>query len=128
MFYENIAITDKCLEKSLEAFSQEYVHPAMRHLAKRLGTTPLGDEFMELPFGLDDVANERFDFAMRCAISSTWPLRGQTGMWSRIMKYYDVETDQFETGPCGIGVAFTVHEPGMESALRIPVVDAAFSQ
>lgn len=122
IFYENVALFGDSLSLCLDDFSERFIWPAMRRLALRTSGIALGAEYMELPKGVDDAANDHFDgLAIRTLIDLKWPLRGQKGLWSRKAKYYDIQTDSIETGPCGIAVVFTVHEPGLEAyRLQIP--------
>lgn len=126
IFYENVALSGDSLLLPLNVFSERFIRPAMRRLAIRTSGVALGVELMELPKGVDEAANDHFDgLAMRTLIDTKWPLRGQKGMWSRVTEYYDITTDKMKTGPCGIAVVFTVHEPGMEAyRLQIPAVSA----
>lgn len=127
LFYENVAVSLDSLEMTLPAFSEKYVLPAMRRLANRVHDIPLGIEPMELPKGVDDAANDWFDgVGLRTIIDMTHPLRGQKGIRSRVCQYYDIQTDQMETGPCGVMVLWTAHKAGMAMAhLKIPVINAA---
>lgn len=125
IFYENVAVSSDSLEMALEDFSGKYILPAMRRLANRVRNIPLGIEPMELPRGVDDAANDCFDgVGLRTIVDMTWPLRGQSGPWARVCRYYDIQTDAMETGPCGVAVLWTAHKAGMAMAhLAIPIID-----
>lgn len=120
IFYQNVALEEDSLDLSLEVFSSKFVHPAMRLLAIRVRDIPLGDEFMEIPKNWE-AGNESFaGIAMRTIIADKWPWNGEPGVWRRVVEYYDISTDNMKSGPCGIGLTFTVHKPGAE--VYIPVV------
>lgn len=123
IYYATAALRRNSLDLSLEDFSERFIWPAMRRLAQKVSGVPLGEEYMELPRGLEDAANDHFDgIAMRTCISLKWPvLERKKGVWARIAEYYDIATDHMKTGLCSIVVVFTVHEPGMEKyRLQIP--------
>lgn len=123
LFYESVAIADYDLEKSLGDFSEQFIWPAMRKMAKQVGNKSIGAEFMELPKGVIDAVNERFDgVALRTVINNV-PVRAEFKGWSRTISYYDLEDDAIKSGPCGIMVLFTAHEPGKEKYLTIPLVE-----
>ena len=121
VFYANVGLEEGTLDAPLEGVSQHFVWPAMRRLAQKVKGIPLGDEFMELPKGFDDVANDCFGgIAMRTIINKTMPWNGERHVWRRMAEYYDIAEDRLKTGPCGICLHFTVHKPG--AATYIPTV------
>lgn len=123
LFYSNVALGKRTLHGSLERLSEDYIAPAMADLNSRTSSEPLGHEYMEIPFGVTDAANERWDgIAMRCLINDVQPVRDSKSVWSRAAKYYDVSTDDWVLGQCGIILHFAVHKSGMQSGLRIPVI------
>lgn len=122
IFYANVALSDDSLDLSLEQFSRRLIWPSIRRLRDEVRKIDLGDEFMELPKGVADAANERFDgLAMRVVIDDKCPWKGEPGIWRRVVEYYDIATDAFKIGPCGICCSFTVHKPG--AATYIPTVN-----
>lgn len=109
---------------SLETFAGYFIAPAMRRLAKKVCGIPLGGELMELPKGGYEAAADAFDgLALRTVISETWPVKKDSGPWTRLAQYYDISTDRLKRGKCTIGIVFTVHEPGI--GIKIPVLSAA---
>lgn len=120
IFYANVALGENSLDLPLENFSLDLICPSMRRLYDKIREISLGGEFMELPKGVADAANERFDgLSMRVVIDDKCPWKGEPRIWRRVVEYYDIETDSFKTGPCGICCSFTVHKPG--AATHIPV-------
>jgi hypothetical protein len=106
-----IFIPPKELLGRLCDFTDAHLRPAMDAWVQDFHDVELGDQFLQLPAGMADAANERHDgIAMRCIIAGDYPI-GDRDVPSHWAKYYDVAQDKFEEGYCSTVVSFWVHTP-----------------
>lgn len=96
--------------------------PAIEAWAQDFRDTQLGGEYLQLPLGCTDAANERWHgVAMRCVIMQDQPVGARDLPGRHWTKYYDVACDEFKEDYCSTAVSFWVHTP--DTAARL--LDAA---
>lgn len=105
----HLYIGDDDLYLDLDRFCETRLIPAVAAWVQDFPGVTLGPEYLILPLGFMDAANERGSgVAMRCLIEENRPVRDHK-VPSRVARYYDVSMDEFKEEPCSMCVSFWVH-------------------
>ncbi len=96
-------VTESDLGRTIDDFGRRIASPLAAVLLRDL-PSDVGYAKLKLPSKVDAAGAEFRGIWLRCVIDKQVPVRGRRDVWSRKVRYYDVEADEFLHGDCGIVV------------------------
>lgn len=111
-FCTTMAIHPSWRYKNVQWAVDHFLGPMTAELARKIPPgTILGGNFMELPRGLDAVANKRYQgVALRGILTEFLMKTPEVVPWQETKKIYDMYSDEMILGPVALVLRFDVYE------------------
>lgn len=120
-FFSAVALPETALSSNFDDFTKTYILPPMIDLVEQAAGKELGSEGLPLPVAVYAASREVYNgVCLRTLIIEDWPVGDDWPFAKDVRRYYDVNLDEFVTGPTVTALHFTVHEPGVSNLWQLP--------